>query len=223
MEKKELLSFQRRLEAEKRLLLGQLENLQRGGLSYSEADSIQELSSYDNHPADIASETFEREKDMGLRGNVMVRLQKVADALERVKRGTYGACDHCGRPIDPERLTAMPSAILCIDCQQEQDNLPDRRERPVEEDVLLPPFGHTEGVGRENVAYDGEDAWQDVARYGSSDGPQDVGGAESYDDLFVSADEDIGVVQEVEGLVDEKGEVLGEQQRLRSRRRKESR
>lgn len=223
LQQRQLQYFQRRLEEEKALLLEQLENLRQRGLGSSEADSLQELSSYDNHPADIGSETFEREKDLGLRGNVMVRLQQVEDALERIQRGTYGTCDHCGRAIEMERLEAMPSAILCFQCQQEIDSLPDRRARPIEEETLRPPFGHTGGVAHQQVAYDGEDAWQDVAKYGTSDGPQDVGGAESYDDLFVSADEDTGLVQEVEGMVDEEGDVLSEQVRLHSRRRRENR
>jgi RNA polymerase-binding transcription factor len=50
-----------------------------------------------------------------LRGN----LHWVDRALAKMDRGEYGACERCGKPISPERLEALPWAILCIDCMRE--------------------------------------------------------------------------------------------------------
>jgi RNA polymerase-binding transcription factor DksA len=35
-------------------------------------------------------------------------LQEVLDAIRRIERGTYGVCEITGRPIEPERLRAIP-------------------------------------------------------------------------------------------------------------------
>ena len=72
-------------------------------------------SSADNHLADTASETFERELDEGLEEGALRRLREVEEALTRIEDGTYGTCAVCGREIPPERLEAVPWATLCID------------------------------------------------------------------------------------------------------------
>ncbi len=132
-------------------------------------DALSELSVYDNHPADIGTDTFERSKDIGLRDRGQVRLTKIDSALARIAEGTYGTCDHCGAEIPEERLEAVPEAVLCIDCQEKIDTLDKFRIRPVEELVIAMPFGGVPGeddsTGNE---YDGEDSWGDVARYGTS-------------------------------------------------------
>jgi RNA polymerase-binding transcription factor DksA len=43
-------------------------------------------------------------------------LEQVDQAIRRIERGTYGVCDKCGRPIDPERLKVLPEATLCVPC-----------------------------------------------------------------------------------------------------------
>jgi RNA polymerase-binding transcription factor DksA len=42
----------------------------------------------------------------------------VDEALERLKKGTYGICLDCGEPIDRARLNALPAAKRCLDCQR---------------------------------------------------------------------------------------------------------
>ena len=45
-------------------------------------------------------------------------LGDVDRALAKMDAGTYGTCERCGKPIGPERLEALPWAVLCIDCKQ---------------------------------------------------------------------------------------------------------
>jgi len=73
---------------------------------------------YGNHMADDASEAFEQAKDLALRQNTERLLQQVESALKRFERGSYGLCEKCGAEIDPARLEALPSATLCLHCQQ---------------------------------------------------------------------------------------------------------
>jgi RNA polymerase-binding transcription factor len=44
------------------------------------------------------------------------RLLRIQSALQRVGKGTYGACARCTKPIDGERLTAFPDVVLCVGC-----------------------------------------------------------------------------------------------------------
>ena len=39
-------------------------------------------------------------------------------ALAKIKIGTYGKCDSCGKAIETERLLAMPAAQYCLSCSQ---------------------------------------------------------------------------------------------------------
>jgi RNA polymerase-binding transcription factor len=44
------------------------------------------------------------------------KLQDVERALGKLDEGTYGVCDACGGPIDPDRLEAIPWATRCVSC-----------------------------------------------------------------------------------------------------------
>lgn len=127
-------------------------------------DSIGELSTYDNHPADLGSETFERSKDFALRENARLRLRAIDDALQKMEQGTYGLCDECGTEIPLDRLEAVPHTTKCQDCKA-RDEAIDQRVRPIEEEALPRPFA---SPGHESVIYDREDTWQDLAQHGLS-------------------------------------------------------
>jgi RNA polymerase-binding transcription factor DksA len=74
-----------------------------------------ELSSYDQHPADLGSETFEREKDLSILESLEDELAEVEAALRRLDEGTYGIDEVTGERIDPERLDARPEARTNVD------------------------------------------------------------------------------------------------------------
>jgi RNA polymerase-binding protein DksA len=46
-------------------------------------------------------------------------LEAIRAALARLDRGTYGICEVCGEPIDPERLAVLPETTRCILCTEE--------------------------------------------------------------------------------------------------------
>ena len=92
--------------------------LQDTGLQESMQESIGELSLYDNHPGDIASEVYERSKDIALLNNNRVQLEKIDDALDKINKGTYGVCDECGQTIDIDRLDVLPETTKCINCRE---------------------------------------------------------------------------------------------------------
>lgn len=104
--KKALLAERRRLERERHL--NSLDESQRGS----------ELADYDNHPADAASETYERTKNFALDENFREILERIDEALHKIEDGSYGMCDRCGEQINVERLKAIPYATMCISCQE---------------------------------------------------------------------------------------------------------
>lgn len=104
-----------RLEAERDRLVSVRDSLQRDIAGESENGSVAELSDMDQHPSDLGTETFNRERDLGLLESVRAELADVDSALERLAAGTYGTCEACGRPISAERLAALPATRFCID------------------------------------------------------------------------------------------------------------
>ena len=51
------------------------------------------------------------------------RLRDVTSALQRIREGTFGACEVCGEAVDRARLRAIPWTNTCLRCQKEQERL----------------------------------------------------------------------------------------------------
>jgi RNA polymerase-binding transcription factor DksA len=111
-----------RLDAERARLQQLRDDFVNEGLnSESEEESLAELSSVDQHQADVGTETFEREKDLSILEQVEAELADVEHALRRLDDGTFGLCEACGRPIGEERLEALPATRFCLEDQAEAE------------------------------------------------------------------------------------------------------
>ncbi len=102
-----------RLEAERKRLTEELEQLQ---ASASSSDERREGSPFGKREEE-ATEALELEKRVVLERRIKEQIVGVEHALHKFEEGTYGLCDSCGQPIDPERLEAIPEASLCIKCK----------------------------------------------------------------------------------------------------------
>jgi len=71
--------------------------------------------------ADQATDLLEREIDWTLEENAEQLLSEIDAALERIDAGTYGLCERCGTPIDPDRLAALPWARLCLEDKRKEE------------------------------------------------------------------------------------------------------
>jgi len=80
-----------------------------------------EESTMDNHLADLATVTLDREIDYTLEENSEHLLKEIDKALEKIEQGTFGFCETCGQPIAEERLLAIPYATQCIDCKRREE------------------------------------------------------------------------------------------------------
>ncbi len=96
------------LRAERERLVEQLRQIGR-------APGTERLS-YDENFADSGLVTAERGEVDAIAGELLENLAEIDNALTRLESGSYGTCESCGRPIGEDRLTAIPSATLCIAC-----------------------------------------------------------------------------------------------------------
>lgn len=87
------------------------------GLSESLEDSSEE-SPYDQHMAETAAVTLDREIDLSLEENARAALAQIDRALHKLDNGSYGHCDKCGKAIGAGRLRVAPFATLCVDCKR---------------------------------------------------------------------------------------------------------
>ncbi len=77
-----------------------------------------DVSGHALHMADVATDMYDREFNLGLASNDRETLSRVNDALQRIKDGDYGRCIQCGKPIAAARLKAIPYVETCVKCQE---------------------------------------------------------------------------------------------------------
>jgi DnaK suppressor protein len=78
-------------------------------MAFAEMVESRELGT-DSWMADVHAKT------VATKNNLLEMSQKIEKALSKLKNGTYGKCDKCGRFINPERLKVMPVAEVCNIC-----------------------------------------------------------------------------------------------------------
>ena len=84
-----------------------------GGSLEDETDELATAS--DNHMADLATETLNREIDYSLEASSTQHLGEIDAALQRIEEGTYGKCRVGGEDIPADRLEAIPWTSVCIE------------------------------------------------------------------------------------------------------------
>jgi DnaK suppressor protein len=106
--------FRARLEAERKKVLAAIEYLKKENPGATEdITGDLALGPGDNHLADLATDTIDREIDDTLEENSANVLREIDAALRRIDEGTYGDCAADGEPIEPERLEYLPWTTTC--------------------------------------------------------------------------------------------------------------
>ncbi|QLF92149.1 RNA polymerase-binding protein DksA [Pseudomonas sp. ABC1] len=72
-------------------------------------------------PADIGSAEEQRQWQLRLLEREKKLLDKIDQALERLARGEYGWCAETGDAIGLRRLLLRPTATLCIEAKERQE------------------------------------------------------------------------------------------------------
>ncbi len=122
MKKKELERLRKKLLKKKEEILSKLEEI--GKETSEEGESLIEY--YDK-----ATYQFSKEYKIALGQKDAEILRQIERALQKMREGTYGICEDCGKPIPPKRLTAVPWAIYCIECAEKHEM---EKESEAEED-----------------------------------------------------------------------------------------
>ena len=109
------------LEYRDKIALG-IDHLAQDTLNKSQKDATGDLSGYSFHMADVATDNYDRDFNLGLAASESEVLQKIDDALLSIEEGTYGKCELCGCKISVERLKALPFATKCIPCKEKEES-----------------------------------------------------------------------------------------------------
>lgn len=202
MTKEQLQEIKNYLIQEKEEAEEELKRMEEYGPQGSLLEWSDELSSYDNHPADLGTETFEMEKHRALNSHQQKYLEDIHDALNKIENGTYGICETCSKEIEYERLKALPYAKECIDCAKEHQINPDQmdKDRPVEE-VIGPVFNRSFMREEDGDINHGAEIFRQLEAYGSADNMQDMGwSVKDYDEINNLYDTPLDTVDEVDLL-----------------------
>ena len=99
-------------------MVDDLNHISEDTLKKSQKEASGDISGYTYHMADVATDNYDREFSLGLASGERKSLYELEDALKRIEEGTFGSCDQCKSPIAKLRLKALPSARLCVKCQE---------------------------------------------------------------------------------------------------------
>ena len=110
MPKKEMEKYRRLLQDKKNSLSNDLAKTRN-----AEEETIEEST---QDIADKAVSSYTREFLYSLSDTDRTTLVQIDEALARITEGTYGNCMNCAQPMAEKRLTAVPWAPHCVDCQE---------------------------------------------------------------------------------------------------------
>lgn len=75
----------------------------------------------DEPPSRISVDSYEEEVTHQVSEICVGEMHEIEEALRRISEGEYGQCEDCGGRIPPARLKAMPSASVCVECQEKRE------------------------------------------------------------------------------------------------------
>lgn len=120
IKKRDLRELEKKLLEEKALIEKELKELEED-LRHHTQSEISGDDNYEDEYAESGTATFEREKDLSIELSLRDTMGQINQALERIKNDTYGLCQRCQKPIEIERLKAIPYAELCIQCKKKEE------------------------------------------------------------------------------------------------------
>ncbi len=112
-----------RLQEERQRTLDEIGRLR----SYMEIGVEERIVDAGEDSVDAAADVYEREKTLAIIQTLENKLAGIDRALKAADQGSYGICEICGQPIDPDRLEFMPQTTTCVNCQRKLERQPKRR------------------------------------------------------------------------------------------------
>lgn len=118
MDKKQLEFFKKELLKMREDILSDIKGMSSVN-SPDNQQSTTENAGHSMHMADVATDLYDREFNLGLASNDRELLKKIEDALKRIEDGTYGICVKTKKPIPQARLKAIPYTEYTVEAQEE--------------------------------------------------------------------------------------------------------
>jgi DnaK suppressor protein len=85
-------------------------------LRANRASALEDIDGVDDS-GETSELNLNRSTALTLASNQSQLIEEIDEALGRIEEGTYGQCSRCGKPLDGERLKAMPTAKYDAKCQ----------------------------------------------------------------------------------------------------------
>lgn len=153
---KNSLHYYKRLLEEKDIVKKSLKKLRKEANDIMNGSSS-ELSGYDNHPADIGTEVFFKEQNIGMENKLKNTMKEIEESFDDMNNDKYGVCKKCNKEINEDRLELIPYLKTCMECSK--DLTPDIYRQLIDEKVTSNLYGT---IKKDNVYFDGEDTLQEV-------------------------------------------------------------
>jgi DnaK suppressor protein len=107
------------------------------------SDAKEEKANYSIHMADAATDTYDSDWALSMLSSDQNAIYEIEEAINRIEAGVYGTCEMTGKPIEEERLEAIPWTRFSMEAQQQLEDqgavyktrLADRRGLTAAEDT----------------------------------------------------------------------------------------
>ena len=117
MNKQTLNKIKEKLETEKNRLEQALADFAKKDTTI--ADNYRsEFPEFGNKDDENAAEVATYSDRLSLEHTLEKQLRDVNKALTSLAGGSYGICNHCGQPIEEQRLTVRPTSSSCVACKK---------------------------------------------------------------------------------------------------------
>lgn len=118
------------------------------------SDAKEERSTYSVHMADAASDTYDSDWALSMLSSEQNALYEIEQAISRIETGTFGKCEITGKPIERERLAAIPWTRFSMEAQQQLED---------QGAVYRTRLADRRGLSDSEEASEAEDAPEEVA------------------------------------------------------------
>ena len=118
MEKKLIEELKEKLEVQKKSIQKELESFATEDPNLKHNWETKYPNREDGDKDEEADEVQEYDNKLSLEYSLELKLKDINNALEKIKIGTYGICEKCGKKITEERLLACPEAKTCLNCHK---------------------------------------------------------------------------------------------------------
>ncbi|MBA4148412.1 MAG: TraR/DksA C4-type zinc finger protein [Verrucomicrobia bacterium] len=89
--------------------------------AHMSADAKEEQPAYSEHMGDAGTDQYDQDFAFSMVSADQQAIYEIDQALGRIHDGTYGICELTGKPIEPERLEAIPWTRFRFDAQKEME------------------------------------------------------------------------------------------------------